>query len=182
EVTRWCRLVRCAARRGEPAARPSPGATIVPAGAAYGSKRWPPGRFAAVARGPAPPGHDLLVTGYAAARALAASVASHAGLTGTSCLAGRTGLSDLAALVQGAALVISGDTGVAHLASAYERPSVVLFGPASPRLWGPPDKPIHAALRHGDGEREVLADAPGPALLAITPGEVLEAAARVPGH
>ena len=113
---------------------------------------------------------------------LAASVATEAGLPGTSCLAGRTGLSDLVALVHGAALVISGDTGVAHLASAYERPSVVLFGPASPRLWGPPDKPIHAALRHGDGEREVLADAPGPALLAITPGEVLEAAARVPGH
>nr|WP_055502713.1 glycosyltransferase family 9 protein [Nonomuraea pusilla] len=94
-------------------------------------------------------------------------------------LAGRTDLAGLAALVRRAALVVSGDTGVAHLAGAYERPSVVLSGPASPRIWGPPRKPVHAALWHGTDEREVLTHAPDPALLAITVDEALDAARRV---
>jgi ADP-heptose:LPS heptosyltransferase len=82
-------------------------------------------------------------------------------------------------MVASARLVVSGDTGVAHLATAYGRPSVVLFGPASPRIWGPPAGGRHIALWHGDTEREVLTDAPDPALLAITVDEVLDAVTRI---
>ncbi|WP_260615114.1 MFS transporter, partial [Streptomyces sp. WAC05292] len=42
----------------------------------------------------------------------------------------------LAALVAHARCVVAGDSGVAHLASALRTPSVVLFGPVAPRLWG----------------------------------------------
>jgi ADP-heptose:LPS heptosyltransferase len=38
-------------------------------------------------------------------------------------------LAELAALVMRAALVVTADTGVAHLSYAYATPSVVLFGP-----------------------------------------------------
>ncbi|WP_043634205.1 glycosyltransferase family 9 protein [Nonomuraea candida] len=188
EVARWCRLVRWAGAEPDeadlllappPLSSPRPGATIVHPGAAHGSKRWPAARFAAVARTLAAGGHDVVVTGSPAERDLAARVTAAAGLPGGACLAGRTTLDELIALVHGAALVVSGDTGVAHLASAYERPSVVLFGPASPRIWGPPRKPVHAALWHGTGEREVLTHVPDPALLAITPEEVLAAVATV---
>jgi ADP-heptose:LPS heptosyltransferase len=70
---------------------------------------------------------------------------------------------------------------VAHLATAYGRRSVILFGPASPRIWGPPPNGRHVALWHGVGERETLIDAPDPALLAITAAEVLAAIEKVTG-
>ncbi|GAA1753719.1 glycosyltransferase family 9 protein [Nonomuraea bangladeshensis] len=188
EVAKWCRLVRSDGGDPDeadlllappPAPSPRPGAAVVHPGAAYGSKRWPPERFAAVAAALAVAGHDVVVTGTAAERERAARVTALAGLPARANLAGRTGLDTLAALVRGAALVVCGDTGMAHLASAYERPSVVLFGPASPRIWGPPRKPVHAALWHGDSEQEVQTDVPDPALLRITVQEVLDAAARV---
>ncbi|MEW9555598.1 glycosyltransferase family 9 protein [Nonomuraea sp. NPDC050783] len=188
EVAKWCRLVRSDGADPDeadlllappPRPGPRPGAALVHPGAAYGSKRWPPARFAAVAAALAADGHDVVVTGTAAERRRAARVAAAAGLPPEANLAGRTGLEELAALVRGASLVVCGDTGVAHLASAYERPSVVLFGPASPRIWGPPRKPVHAALWHGDGEREVQTAAPDPALLRVTVAEVLDAASRV---
>ena len=53
-------------------------------------------------------------------------------------LAGRTTLAELAGIVAGAGRVVCGDTGVAHLATAFGTPSVVLFGPTPPTHWGPP--------------------------------------------
>jgi ADP-heptose:LPS heptosyltransferase len=191
EVSKWCRLVGSDGAPIDesdlllpppPAPSPRPGAAIVHPGAAFGSKRWPPERFGAVARTLAAGGHDVVVTGSPAERDLAARVAGAAGLPARANLAGATGLTELCALVSESALVVSGDTGVAHLASAYERPSVVLFGPASPRIWGPPRKPVHAALWHGSAEREVQTHVPDPALLAITVPEVLAAVARVLGE
>jgi ADP-heptose:LPS heptosyltransferase len=63
--------------------------------------------------------------------------------------AGRTNVLELAALVAAAARVVCGDTGVAHLATAYRRPSVVLFGPTPPSVWGPPPRPYHRVLWSG---------------------------------
>jgi ADP-heptose:LPS heptosyltransferase len=90
-----------------------------------------------------------------------------------------TGLLDLAAVVASARIVISNDTGTSHLATAYGVPSVTLFGPVSPELWGPPPgRPRHVALWHGTGDRP--GDAHGtdidPRLLRISVEEVLEAA------
>lgn len=59
--------------------------------------------------------------------------------------------------------------------SAYERPSVVLFGPAPVEEWGPPPGPhvvlTAVELRRGD----VFAADPDPALLAVTVRDVLDA-------
>src|SRR5947209_5042329 len=57
-----------------------PGATVVHAGARYGSKRWPPERFATVARALAAAGHDVVLTGTAPERVLVETVAAAAGL------------------------------------------------------------------------------------------------------
>ncbi|MEP6462238.1 MAG: glycosyltransferase family 9 protein [Frankiaceae bacterium] len=51
-------------------------------------------------------------------------------------LAGRTSLPRLAALIADAAVLPCGDTGVAHLDSAYRTLSVLLFGPTPPARWG----------------------------------------------
>jgi ADP-heptose:LPS heptosyltransferase len=194
EVHRWCRLLGWYGIAADPAdlALPAPagpgpvapaGLTIVHPGAKEARRRWPPERFGRVAAALAAAGHRVVVTGSAPERRLAARVARCAGLPGTAVLAGRTDLGEFAALVAGARLVISGDTGIGHLATAYGIPSVLLFGPVAPGLWGPPpDRPRHRALWHG----AVAGDAPGdaaygsaphPALLRITEAEVLAAAA-----
>ena len=50
-----------------------------------------------------------------------------------------------------AAVVVSGDTGIAHLATGYGTPSVLLFGPTPPAWWGPlVDLDRHRVLWHGE--------------------------------
>lgn len=186
EVPRWCRLLR---ESGIPAdeadlglavpATPPPrsGATLVHPGAAALSRRWPAHRFADVAAHLQAQGHEVVVTGSAAERALARDVAARAGLHRGSVLAGCLGLTGLAALVSAARLVVCGDTGVAHLATAYATPSVVLFGPVSPALWGPPTQRAHlhrTLWRPPSGPpTPVPADGVDPALLALTVDDVL---------
>ena len=118
-----------------------------------------------------------MLTGSAAERDRATAIAAPSGLPAHANLAGRTGLAELAALVADAALVVTVDTGAAHLATAYATPSVVLFGPAPVARWGPPPGGPHVVLtdervRRGD----VFAAEPDPALLAVTAAAVLEAA------
>jgi ADP-heptose:LPS heptosyltransferase len=50
--------------------------------------------------------------------------------------AGRLTLGELLALLQGAACVLTNDTGPMHMAIALERPTVCLFGPANPEHYG----------------------------------------------
>jgi lipopolysaccharide heptosyltransferase II len=52
-------------------------------------------------------------------------------------LSGRTSLDELVALFAGARLLVSNDTGPLHLASAVGTPTVAIFGPESPSLFGP---------------------------------------------
>ncbi|MGC4771330.1 glycosyltransferase family 9 protein [Micromonospora sp. DT44] len=162
EVDRWCRLLSwydipadrrdLGLRRPDPAGLPV-GATLLHPGSNVPAKRWPAERFAALARALRERGHRVLVTGSADERGLAERVAEASGLPPAAVLAGRTDLGALAALVADARLVVSGDTGVAHLATAYGTASVVLFGPVPPAAWGPPpDRPRHRALWAGEGD------------------------------
>lgn len=190
EVDRWCRLLSwydipadrtdLGLRRPEPAGLPT-GATLLHPGSKIPAKRWPADRFAALARTLTDRGHRVLLTGSADERALAVRVADDAGLPSDTVLAGRTDLGALAALVADARLVVSGDTGVAHLATAYGTPSVVLFGPVPPALWGPPpDRPRHRVLWVGEVDWPRW-DGVGshPTLAALSLDEVLAAVAEV---
>ena len=154
---------------------PHPGAAVVHVGAAFGSREWPVERFGAVAAALRGRGLEVVVTGGERDVERARRVAEVAGLPPAAVLAGRLPLLDFAALVAGAALVVTADTGAGHLASAYARPSVVVFGPAPPEHWGPPPGPhvalTHAALRGSSP----FTDQPDPALLAVTVEEVLAA-------
>jgi ADP-heptose:LPS heptosyltransferase len=188
EVSRWCRLVewwgvpadRGALRLASPPGSTWPaGSAVVHPGAASGSRRWPPDRFAAVARELAAAGLRPVITGTGQERPLALRVAMAAGLGRESVAAGRTTLTDLAGLVGSAALVVSNDTGVAHLAVAFGTPSITLFGPVSPALWGPPPACTrHVALWKGTAGRpgDAHGQLPDPRLLRITVDEVLAAA------
>ncbi|MBF8192525.1 glycosyltransferase family 9 protein [Nonomuraea sp. K274] len=179
EVRRWCDLLEWHGIPADPddltlGISDRTGPAIVHPGAAYPSRRWPPERFAEVAAAL----DDVVVTGNAEEVPLAMRVAELAGLPPERVLAGRTRLADLIDLVSRSSLVVCGDTGVAHLATAFCVPSVVLFGPVSPKLWGPPPGWRHVALwagRNGDphGER------PDPGLLRIEVSEVVDAALEV---
>jgi len=185
EVDRWVRLSQWAGGATTPddLRLPPPGDrsdhVVLHPGAAAGSRRWPAERWAAVARALAADGHRVVVTGTAGERALIAAVAS--GAAGTEDACGRHDLSALAELVGTAALLLSGDTGVAHLATAFGTPSVTLFGPVSPGLWGPRiDGQLHRVLWHGDSGDLVPgdphADTADPRLLRLEVPEVLAAA------
>jgi ADP-heptose:LPS heptosyltransferase len=177
EVDRWCRLLGHHGVAADPADLalprpdrpcPAPGAVVIHPGAAAGSRRWPVDRFAAVAAALAADRHRVVVTAGPSERALAAGV-------GAELLA--PDLLGLAALVADAALLVCGDTGLAHLATAYRTPSVLLFGPVPPVEWGPRSGP-HTVLWKGGGRGDPHGTEPDPALLAVTVDEVLAAARR----
>ena len=186
ERVRWTRLVQAygyaadaddvgLARPDVPS--PAPGAVVVHVGAFYGSRAWPVERLAAVAAALRARGERVVLSGGDADRARAVEVGRLAGLGPDWVLAGRTTLPELAALVAHAALLVTVDTGAAHLASAYGTPSVVIFGPAPVAQWGPPAAGPHRVLteerlRLGD----VFSDQPDPALLAVDVDAVLDAA------
>jgi ADP-heptose:LPS heptosyltransferase len=188
EVDRWCRLVADAGWTADPTdlrlpsppvPSPQPGAVVIHVGAAYPARRWPPERFAAVVRDLADRGADVVLTGSAEERPLAERAQELAARPRVCVLAGRTDLLGLAAVVASARLVVSGDTGVGHLATAFGRPSVLLFGPTPPALWGPPVDGRHTVLWHGDRAGDPFGSRPDPALMRITVDEVVSAAA---GH
>ncbi len=190
EVARWCRLVAeglgveadpDALDLAVPAVPPpARDVAVVHPGAAFPGRRWPADRFAAVARHLAAGGADVRITGGPAEAGLAHAVATAAGLGPDAVLAGRTTSLELAAVVAHARLVVSGDTGVAHLATAYRRPSVVLFGPVSPALWGPPPRSQHVVLWHGDGTGDPWGTELDPALARIPVDEVIAALDDLP--
>lgn len=191
EVLRWCRLLEWWGLRADPdalmldrpAVRPlAPGAVLLHPGAASGSRRWPAARFAAVAKALTAAGEQVVISGSAAERPLARRVAQLAGLPSGSVIAGQTDISGLAATVAAARMVISNDTGVAHLAVAYGVPSVTLFGPVSPALWGPPaGSKRHLALWRGSGSRpgDPHGQRADPRLLRIGVADVLAAVDRL---
>jgi len=184
ERVRWARLVEAHGMPADPdevwIRHPGPserrGAVVVHVGAFYGSRHWPVDRFAAVGAALRDDGHDVVFTGSDRERQRAVQVARLGGFAEDHVLAGRLGLRAFASLVADARIVISADTGAAHVASALRVPSVVIFGPAPAEEWGPPPGPhvvlTDARLRRG----AVFVDDPDPALLAVSVEDVLTAA------
>ncbi|KES08583.1 glycosyl transferase [Streptomyces toyocaensis] len=188
ERDRWCRLLRWYGLDADPAdlllprprtPSPAPGAVVLHPGAGAPARRWPAERYAAVATALRERGLRVVVTGGADEEDLVARLAALAGLPGDDVFPGGLPFGRLAGLVAGCRAVVSGDTGIAHLAVAHAAPTVTLFGPVPPALWGPPRHPRHVALWHGP-PGDPHGPRPDPALLRITPAEVLRALDRLP--
>ena len=106
-------------------------------GAAFGSsKLWPVEAFGNLAARLAAGGLQPLLLGSAADAATAAGVLNAAGLPVAS-LVGRDRPMLLARLLARLGCLVSGDTGVAHLAAALSVATVTLFGPTDPALTAP---------------------------------------------
>ncbi len=191
EAVRWCRLLQESGIPADPWRLDLPrpprrppdgacGATVIHPGAAFPARRWPPARWAAVARHETAAGRRVVLTGDQQEVELARDVARRAGLPGSAVLAGTTDLEALAAVVAVAGRVVSGDTGVAHLATALRTPSVVLFGPEPPAWWGPPpDRSWHRALWAGL-RGDPHGSEPDPGLLRLEVADVVAALEDLP--
>ena len=130
---------------------------LVHPGASVPEKRWPEGAFGSVAKGLIRHGYAVAVTGSSAEKKLTSQVADLA--PGALDLGGQTDLSTLVALVAQANVLVSNDTGPAHLAYALKTSSMTTFGPSTDiKRWGPLSRRRHAVL-FGDPISEVSADA-----------------------
>jgi len=159
---------------------------ILHPGANWFHKRWPPQRFAALGdRLVESQRVSVLVTGGPADLALAEQITRTMRQPAT-VLAGGTTLRQLAALLEQAALVVSNDTGVLHVAAALGRPLVALYGPTSPALTGPLGEPQRITiLHHPDCCPHIPCyqpeSPPHPGMQAITVDEVYAAACQLLG-
>ena len=105
-------------------------------GAAWPNKRWPPERFGALAAALARD-HGLVsvVLSGPGEEPLAAAVVSHA--AGAAIAAPPTTVGDVLALAARCAVMVTGDTGPAHLGVAVGAPLVGIYGPTRPERNGP---------------------------------------------
>jgi lipopolysaccharide heptosyltransferase II len=119
---------------------------LIHAGAANGgAKRWPERNWSHFADAVhARTGAKIVLVGARADAEPAGRVVAGSAAPIIS-LVGATDLIELAALIQRADLVASGDSGPLHLAVALGRPLLAVYGPTDPAIYGPhhPLAPVH---------------------------------------
>ncbi len=99
-------------------------------------------------------------------------------------LTGETDLAGTVAVLSGADLLVTNDTGPAHIAAALERPTLVIFGPTNP-LTTRPFSPTADIMRHPpECAPCMLRDCPidHRCMTAITPEEVFLRAVEMLAH
>jgi heptosyltransferase-2 len=107
-------------------------------GAEYGpAKRWPVERFGALAQRLISRGCSIAVLGSAKEASIGASIERIAGTTRVANLCGRTSLVDAVDILAGAAVAVSNDSGLMHVAAAVDVPVVALYGSSSPDFTPP---------------------------------------------
>lgn len=130
------------------------------------------------------PDHALVLMGTGVAPA--AAIYGRGGDNGAIVdLVGRTSVPELLQVIAGADLVVTVDSGPLHLSALMRRPTVCLFGPETPRLYGHDwprvrtlyrDLPCSPCLALYDAKQSVLDCTDNQCLKRIAPAEVLAAA------
>lgn len=109
-------------------------AVFVP-GTTWPAKNWPTDFFVRTAR---LIGKDfkIVLCGGAKETAMGAYIQEKAGLPIVNAV-GKTGLLEMAGMIQQAAVVVTGDTGPLYMAAALGVPTVAIFGPTNPEIYAP---------------------------------------------
>lgn len=145
----------------DPPARP---VVALHAGSGGAAKRWPPERFAALARRLITRGfRPLLVEGPDDAEVTAAVLAALDTETDAIRVARGLSVGALAALLRRCTAYAGNDTGVSHLAALAGVPALALFGPSDPSRWAPLGPHVRI-LRAPEGD-----------MARLEPGDVWEA-------
>jgi heptosyltransferase-1 len=146
---------------------------ILNPGAGWGAKRWPAERYGAVARALADKGLFVVINAGPGEEELAEEV-KRSSIAKAIVLS--PSVEELIALTRDATLMIAGDTGPLHLASALGVPVVGIYGPTDPARNGPFGGRFRV-LRNPQSKRDHSRRAePEAGLLTISVEEVVQAA------
>jgi ADP-heptose:LPS heptosyltransferase len=175
---------RLAVRRPLPSWRPFDDRyVVVHPGASVPARGWDAGRAAVLVDLLVEAGWRVAVTGGPGERALTAAVAGPT-RPEVADLGGAVDLAGLAGVMDGAAVVVCGNTGPAHLAAAVGTPVVSIFAPVVPvdrwRPWGVPTVVLGDQHIACAGCRARTCPFPGqPCLAGVTPEAVAGAVAAL---
>jgi lipopolysaccharide heptosyltransferase II len=104
-------------------------------GASIAARRWAQNKFRQLAQSFVADGYAVVVVGGDVDRESGAAVLH--GLEHSLNLAGETSLLQTAAVLKNARILVTGDSGVMHVATAVGCPTVALFGPGIVEKWAP---------------------------------------------
>src|SRR5262245_60475101 len=147
------------------------------------AKRWPEDRFAALAdRLIEALGSRIVFIGAASERDGAERIIRQMKRRGAINLAGETGLAELIGALDACDLLVSNDTGPAHVAAALGRPTLTIFGPTDEFETAPRGARAEAIRAEGvECARCMLRDCPidHRCMTRVTPSEVFERALKL---
>lgn len=132
-IAGWPEIV-CPQGRVRAGLLPTQPYAVVHAAPKYTYKRWTPDGWRKLAATLGLRGLATMVIGAESDRAYLDGVWQHCEVTR---LDGALAWPELSALIGGARVYIGPDTAVTHLAAATGAPTVALYGPTDPRIWGP---------------------------------------------
>ncbi|MDT5271099.1 MAG: heptosyltransferase [Acidobacteriota bacterium] len=167
-------LVESGVRPGRPLVAMCPGSTNSRA------KRWPAERFAAVAdMFKERVGADVVLLGAREEMDISEEVAQHMRVPPV-VLTGKTDLAQTAAVLKASDLLVTNDTGPAHVAAAVGCPVVVIFGPTNPITTQPFSTSAEVVRHPPDCAPCMLRDCPidHRCMTAVTAEEVFKRAAH----
>lgn len=151
----------------------APLALLCPGSINSRAKRWPAERYAALADRLVESGANVALIGSPGELDVTQEVCKHAQRQ-LLVLTGKTTVAEAAALISIAEVLITNDTGPAHIGAALDTPTLVIFGPTNP-LTTYPLSPNAEIIRHPpDCAPCMLRDCPidHRCMTAITPEEV----------
>jgi ADP-heptose:LPS heptosyltransferase len=118
---------------------------ILHPGARDPKRHWDLKNFEYVARELVQRGYTLVLTGAEFEKTITDNLQQQLQVPVVN-LCGKTNLGELAEVIRNAALLISNDTGVSHVADAVQTPSVVIFQHSDPNRWASLDRQLHKAV------------------------------------
>ncbi len=141
------------------------------------AKRWPAERYAELADRLAVSGADVVLIGSPGESDVSQEVCKHA-QSQPIVLTGKTTVAEATAIISVADVLITNDTGPAHIGAAVHTPTLVVFGPTNPLTTYPLSANAEIIRRAPDCAPCMLRDCPidHRCMTAITPGDVFERA------
>lgn len=120
-------------------------------GARVNEKQMSPKKFAAIADIFSSYGFDIVLTGTKDEENITEKVKNNMHVVPLD-LTGKTTLGSLAILLKHSYMLVSNDTGIAHIADALNVPSVIIFSSSNPIRWAPLNNMYHKVVLQDDIE------------------------------
>lgn len=154
-----------------------PSAIICPGSINSRAKRWPAERFAALADRLIDAGMNVVLIGSPGELEVSKEVASRSAHQ-TIMLTGQTTVAQAIAIISIGDLLVTNDTGPAHIGAALDTPTLVIFGPTNPLTTYPLSANAEMIRRPPDCAPCMLRDCPidHRCMTAIAPDDVFERA------